>query len=53
MLRRRHTNALTDSSKEKDLVELHYRLKRQREKRIMEREEKEASRRFKKLLARY
>ena len=31
MLRHKHNNSLTDSSKEKELLDLHYRLKKQRE----------------------
>jgi hypothetical protein len=53
MLRRKHLNALTVSSKEGELLELHYRLKKQRERVIIEKEEREGSRRLKELLSRY
>lgn len=53
MLRRRHLNALSDSSKERELLELHYRLKKQRERVMIGKEERKSQLEFKELLSRY
>ena len=49
-MRNQHRNCLTDRSKEKDLLELHYRLKKQRESAIIAREERKGEQKLKKLL---
>ena len=53
MLRHQHKNSLVDITKEKDLVELHYRLKKQRESSIIAREERQGEKRLRQLLGRY
>lgn len=53
MLRRSHRNSLGLQASEQHLLELHYRLKRERETAIIEREERAAALRFRSMLSRY
>lgn len=53
MLRRAHRNSLGAEGSEEQLLELHYRLKKQREAEIVAREERAAAARFRSMLARY
>jgi hypothetical protein len=53
MLRREHRNSLGVEQNEQQLLQLHYRLKKERELESIGREERAAAARFKSLLARY
>jgi hypothetical protein len=53
MMRSRHQNSLGMASKEVDLLRLHYRLKKERELSIIQREERRAELKFKRLLSQY
>lgn len=53
MLRRSHKNSLGVEGSEQQLLELHYRLKKEREVAIVEREERAAALRFRSMLSRY
>jgi hypothetical protein len=53
MLRHQHSNSLTVSSQQQELLDLHYRLKKQREEAMIAREEQKAHRKFQSMLACY
>jgi hypothetical protein len=53
MLRRSHRNALGVDHSEQALLELHYRLKKERELAVIAREERAAAVRFRSMLSRF